>query len=345
MCLQECENVGNLYKKWNSICCSLHKQQPMSSSPNLHQYNLTWPVIFESDTSPKEHQFFMGGECFDEPNTKTFMPELLSNPNSSPNSASCSEASDQDDDHEYYMHKFKEVNFENEKILSNALERVVPWQREIVPEIVSTLLQCRERKGKEETWFSFLGADNHGKEKIAKELAKIVFGSRNNFVQIGVSRFSSARADSTDDDQEFISNKRARDENGQSYLERFIEAVQENTNRVFFMEDIEQVDYHSQMGIKKAIKNGEITLSNGESILLKDAIVIFSCESFSSISRACSPSAKRNYRDNEQETVEECEKDSMISLDLNISNEHESVSDIGILDLVDKQVIFKLQML
>nr|XP_043617265.1 protein SMAX1-LIKE 3-like [Erigeron canadensis] len=356
---QESEKVGNLCKKWNSICSSLHKQQPMSSSPSLHQ--LTWPVIFESNTSPKEHKFFMSGdngECFDEANPKTTMPELLSNPNSSPNSASCSEASDQDDDHEYYMHKFKEVNSENEKILSNVLERVAPWQREIIPEIVSTILQCRsgssiERIGKEETWLSFLGADNHGKEKIARELAKVIFGSRNNFVHIGLSRFSEARADSTDDDQEFVSNKRARDEHGQSYLDRFAESVQENANRVFFMEDVEQVDYHSQMGIKKAIKNGRITLNNGESVLLDDAIVIFSCESFSSISRGCSPSVRRMYNDNEaQETIEDYAKESMISLDLNVatedqnrSNDNESVSDIGVLDSVDKQVIFKLQML
>lgn len=338
---QECEKVGNLCKKWNSICTSFHQQQTMSS----------WPVIFESNNTPKEHQFFIGGECFDdEPNDpKTLMPELLSNPNSSPNSASCSEASyDQNDDHDdhYYLHKFKEMNSENVKILSNALERVAPWQREIIPEIVTTILQCRsgtlmeERKEKEETWLSFLGADNNGKEKIARELAKVIFGSRNSFVQMGLSRFSATRAGSTDDDdQEFVSNKRARDENGQSYFERFTEAVHENPNRVFFLEDIEQVDYHSQMGIKKAIKNGRISVNGGETVLLSDAIVIFGCESFSSISRACSPSGKM---------------ESLISLDLNIatedhsnrSNEHyESVSDVGILDLVDKQVIFKLQML
>ncbi|XP_024971024.1 protein SMAX1-LIKE 3-like [Cynara cardunculus var. scolymus] len=338
---QECEKVGNLCKKWNSICSSLHKQ-PM------------WPVIFESNRSPKEYQFFtsiVDDECFDEPNPKTLMPELLSNPNSSPNSASCSEASE-DDDHQYYLHKFKEVTSENEKVLSNALERVVPWQREVIPEIVSTILQCRsgstmERKGKEETWLSFLGADNHGKGKIARELAKVVFGSRNNLVHIGLSSFSATRADSTDDDQEFVSNKRVRDENGQSYLETFAEAVQENASRVFLMEDIEQVDYHSQTGIKKAIQNGRITLNGGQPVLLDDAIVIFSCESFSSVSRVCSPSIRRKYNNEQRETVDES-----ITLDLNVatedhsrSNDQNSVSDIGILDSVDKQVIFKLQML
>ncbi|KVI07431.1 Clp, N-terminal [Cynara cardunculus var. scolymus] len=331
--------TGSTLPSW--LQHSLHKQ-PM------------WPVIFESNRSPKEYQFFtsiVDDECFDEPNPKTLMPELLSNPNSSPNSASCSEASE-DDDHQYYLHKFKEVTSENEKVLSNALERVVPWQREVIPEIVSTILQCRsgstmERKGKEETWLSFLGADNHGKGKIARELAKVVFGSRNNLVHIGLSSFSATRADSTDDDQEFVSNKRVRDENGQSYLETFAEAVQENASRVFLMEDIEQVDYHSQTGIKKAIQNGRITLNGGQPVLLDDAIVIFSCESFSSVSRVCSPSIRRKYNNEQRETVDES-----ITLDLNVatedhsrSNDQNSVSDIGILDSVDKQVIFKLQML
>ncbi|KAJ0499951.1 putative Clp, repeat (R) domain, Clp domain superfamily protein [Helianthus annuus] len=344
---QECEKFGNVCNKWSSAYSSLPK------------HHLTWPV-FESNI-PKEHQFFMGGECFEEPSQKTLMPELLSNPNSSPNSASCSEASEQDydhddDQHQYSLHKFKEMNIENVKVLTNALERVVPWQREIIPDIVNTVLQCRsgrmERKGKQETWLSFFGADNHAKEKIARELAKVVFGSRNNFVQMGLSRFSATRADSTDDDQEFVSNKRARDESGQSYLERFTEAIQEDTHRVFFMEDVEQVDYHSQMGIKKAIKNGSITLNGAETVLLKDAIVIFSCESFSSISRACSPSVSPKYSENGQETVEDDGKEPMINLDLNIatqdhrsSHEDKSVFDFGILDSVDNQVIFKLQML
>ncbi|KAK1434966.1 hypothetical protein QVD17_00721 [Tagetes erecta] len=349
---KECEEIGNICKNWGSIYSS---QQPVSCSPNLHQHHLTWS---------KEHQFFIGGALYEEPNPKTLMPELLSNPSSSPNSASCSETSDQDNDdgdHQYYMHKFKEMNSENLNILSNALERVVPWQREIIPEIVSTILQCRsggatlERKGKEETWLSFLGADKHGKEKIARELAKVVFGSRNNFVHMGMSRFEATRAHSDGhDDQEYVSNKRARHENGQScYLERFIEVVQENTNRVFFMEDVDQVDYNSQMGIKKAIKNGRITLNDGESVLLNDAIIIFSCQSCTSVSRACSPQVRYSSENEGDETVKDCGNEATISLDLNIATEYhktssykdESVFDVGILDLVDNQVIFKLQML
>ncbi|KAA8539101.1 hypothetical protein F0562_025793 [Nyssa sinensis] len=378
---QEYDKIRDLCKKWNSICTSVHKQPlfldkainfsscPSSSnsissynqrSPNLHQTLLGWPMIFEPNRSPKEHQFLISenGDEGIEPNLKMYMPvtnepkpDLLSNPNSSPNSASSSEAMEEDIE---CLHRFKELSSENLKSLCNALEKKVPWQRDIIPEIASTILQCRSgmigRKGKfpgeedkEETWLFFLGVDFEGKEKIAMELAKLVFGSHSNFVAIGLSNFSSTRADSTEE----ISNKRARDELGSSYLDRFAEAVQDNPSRVFFMEDIEQVDYCSQMGIKKAIEGGRITLSSGEIVPLKDAIVIFSCESFSSMSRACSPPIKqKSSEEKEKDDEEESEEGkTCVSLDLNLASEDDKGDEHSIADIVesvDRQIIFKI---
>ncbi|KAM7532255.1 hypothetical protein LguiB_035665 [Lonicera macranthoides] len=365
---QECDKAGSLCKKWNSFCSSVHKHphfaSPLSSSnskssqdqssPKLHHSLLNWPVIFEPNKSPKERQFFLcenGDEGF-QPNLRSTKPDLLSNPNSSPNSASSSEASED----MKCLNLFKELNSKNFKILCNALEKKVPWQRIIIPEIASTILRCRsgmvkrkkefEHKGdKEETWLFFLGVDCEGKEKIAKEIAKSVFGSQSDFIAIGLSSFSSTRADSTD--QEF-SNKRARNEHGQSYIERFAEAVQDNPSRVFFMEDVEQVDYHSRVGIMNAIESGRISLPGGEFVLLKDAIVIFSCESFSSMSRACSPPVNKKEEENNVEKTEERRASPSLDLNMATGDDNEggiSASDIGILDSVDRQVIFKIQIL
>ncbi|CAK9150757.1 unnamed protein product [Ilex paraguariensis] len=378
---QDFDKVRDLCKKWNSICSSVHKYpnflektfhfssySPSSSnsisshdhqrSPKLHQTLLNWPVIFEPNQSPKEHQFFLsenGGEGFVS-NMRTYKPvtkpDLLSNPNSSPNSASSSEASG---DMECFE-RFKEFNSENMKILAKALERKVPWQKDIIPEIVNTILQCRsgmtrrerESNQKEETWLFFLGVDTEGKEKFARELSKVIFGSQNELVSIGLSNFSSTRADSTEE----FSSKRTRNEHGESYLERFADSVKENPSRVFFMEDVEQVDYHSQVGIKKAIESGSITLHGGELVPLKDAIIIFSCESFSSMSRACSPPiSQKSWENNKIERENELEeRRTCASLDLNIATEEHngdehSLSDIGILDLVDGQVVFKILVL
>lgn len=148
------------------------------------------------------------------------------------------------------MREFKELNTENLKTLCNALEKKVPWQKDIIPEIASTLLQCRSgmvrRKGKvminseevkEETWLFFQGVDVEAKEKIARELARLVFGSQNHVVSIALSTFASTRADSTED---YSRNKRSREETSCSYIERFAEAMACNPHRVFLVEDIEQ---------------------------------------------------------------------------------------------------------
>ncbi|TKY53574.1 Chaperone protein ClpB [Spatholobus suberectus] len=257
---------------------------------------------------------------------------------------------------------FKEHNDENLKILCDALEKKVPQQKEIVKEIASSVLLCRSgmRKGenhlvkrddRQETWFFFLGVDSQAKEMVSKELAKVVFGSYSNFVSIGVSSFSTSRGDNSTHEES--KSKRPRDEFGSSYLQRFGEALNENPHRVFFMEDLEQVDHFSKKGVKQAIESGTVTLPGGESVPLKDAIVIFSCESFSSVTRACSParatspSADENMEKKNTKNSEE--KIPYLSLDLNIAikvdaqNVHLDGDTAEILELVDKQINFKVQ--
>ncbi|GAB4836226.1 hypothetical protein Ancab_001141 [Ancistrocladus abbreviatus] len=371
----ECVQIKELCKKWNSFCSSTHKtahysgkklnlsstSSPSSSTsissydqdkPYLHETNLNWPVIFETKWPSRNS-----------PEINELKPELLSNPNSMPNSASSSEATEAME-RPASGARFKEHNEENLKAMCSALEKKVPWQKDIIPEISSTILKCRSgvmsssKRGKSkcrekrETWLFFLGVDDEGKLKIARELAKLVFGSQSSFKCIGLSSFSSTtRADSTDE----LRNKRMRDEAGHGYLEKFAEAVRENPHRVFYVEDVEQADHCSQNGIKRAIETGSIKLSDGETVPLEDAIVIFSCESFSSTSRACSPPTKQKLEENEEaeNMDDEIEESSLpcIPLDLNIAAEvgdgsgDNSWGDIGILESVDKQIFFKIHVL
>ncbi|KAJ6767613.1 DOUBLE CLP-N MOTIF P-LOOP NUCLEOSIDE TRIPHOSPHATE HYDROLASE SUPERFAMILY PROTEIN [Salix koriyanagi] len=353
-----------LSNKGSLLFGSVHKQSyypektikfasspPSPNSVSSHELNtdsqqthLSWPVIFE-----KENHIWIS-ECSNEVYESSLRngpkPDLLSNPNSSPNSASSSEAMD-------YMEgvqSFKDFNDYNLKNLRSGLEKKVPWQKDIIPEIATTILECRsgmrKRKAKlnhiedkAETWLFFLGVDVQGKEKIARELAKLVFGSQSNFVSIGLNNFSSSRADSTEESK----NKRARDELGCNYLERLGLALNENPHRVFFMEDVDRVDKCSQKGIKQAIENGSLTLPDGEKVPFKDAIIVFSCESFSSVSRACSG----DHGDKEDEGGMD-DRSPVLSLDLNISFEDDngdeySLAENGILESVDRQVIFKIQ--
>ncbi|XP_020222613.1 protein SMAX1-LIKE 3 isoform X2 [Cajanus cajan] len=357
---QENARLKDLCKKWNSLCNSIHRQPVLfvSSSPssptsvssherksNFHHSHLNWPTISESEKAPKECELYTetGDDGYDSnfimfmPDRDVPKPDLLSNPNSSPNSASSSEAVEGLES----TQMFKEPNAENHRILCDALEKKVPQHKEVIPEIASTLLHCRsgmrkrenhnhlmKREENQETWMLFLGVDSQAKESVSRELAKVVFGSYANFVTIGMSSFSSP------EDDEKSKRKRPREEFKSSYVERFGEAVNENPHRVFFMEDLDQVDYFSQKGVKQAIQSGSITLAGCESVPLKDAIVIFSCESFTS------PIKPQSAKNKGKETMDG--ESSSLSLDLNIAIEDDS-GDSGILELVDKKINFNIQ--
>lgn len=386
---QNCVNVKSLCKKWNTFCSAVHKHQPQypekvlkfSSTPSsprslsssLHRHSqFSWPNLLEfKQSSPKEHQFWTPETSYDDKNdesdVKMFIPaernnpkpDLLSNPNSSPNSASSSEVMEDMNNTD----SFKEYSTENLKVLCDALEMKVPWHKDIVPEVARTVLECRsgrrsydskDRKKKEETWMLFVGIDSLAKEKIARELAKTIFGSQTNFVSIGLTSFSSSTGGS--DLTEHGKNKRPRTETGRRYLQRFGEAVNENPHRVFFLEDLDQADHFSQVGVKKAIESGKVTLDDDDddevALDLQDAIVIFSYESFSTVSRACSPATRQKIiEDQEEEEKDEHQADSAKpiseSLDLNVAIEddgdHISGGGNWIMDLVDKKIIFKVQ--
>ncbi|XP_022888470.1 protein SMAX1-LIKE 3-like [Olea europaea var. sylvestris] len=337
---QDCVSVGELCNKWNAICNSVHKKSKAlertpsfsSASPSPSSSCFSFDLL-----NPSLQQGPFSRQAFS------------SNPNSTPNPASSSNVMDTD-----YAQNFKEFNAQILKFVCSALEEKVPWQKEIIPDIAGSILQCRSgmlrRKDKvrstevkEETWLFFLGLDAQAKEKVAKELAKIVFGSYSNFVSIPLSRFSCTRSDSTDD----YRNKRTRHEQNSSYIESFCQAVSSNPHRVFLVEDLDQADYFSQIGIKRAIEKGRITNENGEEFSLCDAIIILSSDSFSTRSRASSPSTKQKSDGSLQEEKEE--KCPRVSLDLNIGfddekiEDNQSMDDLGILEIVDRRIVFQIQ--
>ncbi|XP_027068339.1 protein SMAX1-LIKE 3 isoform X1 [Coffea arabica] len=341
--------------KWNSIWSPVHKQtkpleRTLSFSPSSSPSSSTSFFSYDQqhiDLHDSPSMLFELRQSFRVDPKQAISPIT----SSTPNSASSSDLMEME-----YIPRFKEFNAENLNILCNALEQKVPWQKHVVPDIAGTILQCRSgmmrrkekitsttgHEVKEETWLFFLGLDVQAKEKIARELAKVVFGSHSSFSSIALSSFSSTRADSTED----LRNKRSRDEQSCSYIGRLAQAISLNPHRVFLVEDVEQADFSSQVGIKRAIERGSITNSSGEQVSLSDAIIILSCESFSSRSRACSPSKQKikEKGGTMDETRSPC-----VSLDLNISfdddsvEEDQSIDDIGILENVDRCIVFKIQ--
>ncbi|XP_062183899.1 protein SMAX1-LIKE 3-like [Phragmites australis] len=261
--------------------------------------------------------------------------------------------------------KFKELNAENLKVLCGALEKEVPWQKEIVPEIASTVLQCRSgiakrcdksrsKDAKEETWMFFLGGDAGGKEMVAKELANLVFGSRKNFLSIRVGASSPSVSGSSEEHR----SKRPRTSPASEldYLERLYEAISENPHRVILMEDVEQADRDCQLSIKEAIESGVVRNHAGEEVGMGDAIIILSCESFEAGSKACSPPSKQMKVEMEEAKEEqtsdhehnEVGTSSSSCFDLNVNVESDQAdernfSEVCLLTAVDRTLFFVRQ--
>lgn len=233
-----------------------------------------------------------------------------------------------------YIPKFKELNAENWKILSDALEKKLPWQQETVAEIASTVLRSRSgmirRKGKpfvsnfakkETTWLLFEGEDVEGKRRIAEELASLIFCSQSNFASIGLNNSRLV------DDVHSPCKKRPRVEVNESCLERLFQSINENPHRIILIEeDIEQLDHQTQISLKDAMEGGKLRSHCGAQVSLSDAIIILT--------------SRKGFKDKSEH---EKEVNSHLSLDLHLSTivyhddteDHVSFDTVELSELVD----------
>ncbi|CAA0843002.1 Double Clp-N motif-containing P-loop nucleoside triphosphate hydrolases superfamily protein [Striga hermonthica] len=338
---QSSEAVKELCKKWNTFCNSTHKTPPLLDKTLTFSYTpLSYPCFsfdHQKIDSTRIHNRLSSPDPtqISNPLGSLHMPET-SNINSrntiSSNSASSSEVMEVD-----HARHFNEFNGENLNALCDALGKEVPWQKDVIPEIVGTILQCRsgmlKRKSlsgghgpKQETWLLFLGPDKaQSKERISKELAKIVFGSYSSFLSFGPGSTSATSS---------------------NYVERFGRAVSENPHRVFLLENLEQVDRCSRMGIKRAIERGRIMDETGQEFGFRDAIIVLSCKGFG-------PTRARSSdkQETDKNGVVDEDESPCFSLDLNVSLEGEAINDdddegfefdeFGIFENVDRCLVFK----
>lgn len=259
--------------------------------------------------------------------------------------------------------RFKELSAENLKVLCSALEKEVPWQAEIMPEIASTVLQCRSgmartssraARAKEDTWLLFLGGDAEGKARVARELARLVFGSCRSFVSIGSRDTASSSPARSSDSAGRHRHKRPRlspETSNGGGIERLYEAVRDNPHRVILVEDVEKP---GQRGILQAIESGLVRIHGGDEAALGDAIVVLSCESFDARSRTSSPPTAKKAKTESEEEEEPREEDSAATsaspssscFDLNMRVENDDMEesrsmDASLLKAVDRAFFFR----
>lgn len=263
--------------------------------------------------------------------------------------------------------KFSELTAENLKILCSTLEDSVPPHiKDMAPGVASAVLRCRSGMSRRRetltlrpssgTWLLFQGSDSDGKKAMALELAKLVFGSYNDFAFISSAGITPMHSGSSSG--EFTGKRQRSPEYEHGYGQRFYEVIHDNPRRVVMIDGIEQLDHGSEIGIKKAIESGRMRGCDGNEITLEDAIVVLSCEALDSRSRASSPRIKQrvSINDDGDEEHSGVEKEKMkppcFSLDLNVcvadddgegdEEEERLVEDVEISDVVDGVFFFRL---
>uniref|UniRef100_A0ACD6A3U8 Uncharacterized protein n=1 Tax=Avena sativa TaxID=4498 RepID=A0ACD6A3U8_AVESA len=262
--------------------------------------------------------------------------------------------------------KFTELTAENLKILCSTIEDSVPRHiKDVAPGVASSVLRCRSGMARRRdalapssaTWLLFQGSDVDGKKAMSLELAKLVFGSYDDFTSISSAGFTPVHSGSSSG--EFAGKRQRSPDYEHGYAQRFYEVIRENPRRVVMIDDIEQLDRGSEIGIKKAIQTGRMRGCNGDEISLEDAIIVLSCEAFDSRSRVSSPRVKQrvSINDDGDEEHNGVEKEKMklpcFSLDLNAcaaadddegdEEEDSLVDDVQeISDVVDGVFFFRL---
>ncbi|XP_040260577.1 uncharacterized protein [Aegilops tauschii subsp. strangulata] len=227
--------------------------------------------------------------------------------------------------------KFTELTAQNLKILCDELERSVPWHGNIIPGICSTVLRCRSgvtrrRTGDKSssssssttTWLLFRGRDGGGQTAVARELARLVFGSDADFTALQGNPNNPARS----------GKRQPSPENDGGIGARLFEAILENPHRVILIDGVDRLDRDSEICIKDAIAGGTMVGGcNGDVVGLEDAIVVLSSAALDS---ASSPRVKRNREEGDATEMEV--RSRRLNWDLNVCAMCGEEEDDGLAD-------------
>ncbi|KAG0483539.1 hypothetical protein HPP92_011623 [Vanilla planifolia] len=299
----------------------------------------SWLQLSKEENKEKNHQGFVPLEDMFRSRTcnpqermeKSSSVELVypssfpHKPENNPNSPSSSGILDAE-----YLPMFTHFSAENLKKLCTMLERKFHCQKEIIPNIASTILHCRsgmvrrKDRNKEDTWLFFHGEDSQGKEKVASELASVVFGTNKRLSSIRLNPCSYSISSET----------------SLGYIQRFVEAMRDNAHGVFLLEDIEKLDSNGYKCLKNAILTGSIQGPNGEDVGMGDAIIVLSCKNYGSSASACS------LHVNPKEEIGEGNRQGCEHLDLNVSAAEDvqdlSLNEMDLLEMVDGNIVFEV---
>ncbi|KAE8726783.1 hypothetical protein F3Y22_tig00006230pilonHSYRG00032 [Hibiscus syriacus] len=153
------------------------------------------------------------------------------------------------------------------KLFAAVTERV-GWQDEAVNLICKAVANCRARNGRcdgasrrSDVWMNFSGPDRCGKKKIAIALAVVIYGDRENFIDIDLS--------SEDGVRHFDLRFR-----GKTMIDYVAEELSKKPLSVVFLENVDKADTHVLSSLSQAIRTGKFPDSHGREVSTNNAIFV-----------------------------------------------------------------------
>ncbi|KAK8671930.1 hypothetical protein V6N13_038511 [Hibiscus sabdariffa] len=154
------------------------------------------------------------------------------------------------------------------KKLFTAVTKRVGWQDEAATVICQTVADGRARNGKcqgasrrGDIWLNFSGPDRCGKKKIAIALADVIYGDRENFIDIDLS--------SEDGVRHFDLKFR-----GKTMVDYVADELSKNPFSVVFLENVDKADIHVLSSLSQAIRTSKFPDSHGREVSTNNAIFV-----------------------------------------------------------------------
>ncbi|KAE8695604.1 Kinase superfamily protein isoform 1 [Hibiscus syriacus] len=161
------------------------------------------------------------------------------------------------------------------KKLFAAVTKRVGWQDEAANLICQTVANGGARKGKchgasrsGDIWLNFSGPDRCGKKKIAIALAVVIYGDRENFIDIDLSSEDGVRH----------SDLRFR---GKTLVDYVAKELSRKPLAVVFLENVDKADIHVLSSLSQAIQTGKFPDSHGREVSTNNAIFVTTSTSIS----------------------------------------------------------------
>nr|CAD1817557.1 unnamed protein product [Ananas comosus var. bracteatus] len=181
--------------------------------------------------------------------------------------SNCSNGASSFDQHCRASSIVQKFDLSNYKSLCADLLEKVGRQEEAISAISRAIVQWRtseRRRGasvKGGIWLSFHGPDRVGKRRVAMALAELVYGSKENFIPIDLSRLDGInRSD--------ISLR------GKTSVDLIAGEISKKPSSVIFLDSVEKADFPLQSSLSQAIRTGKFPDSYGREFSTNNAIFV-----------------------------------------------------------------------